>query len=173
MLRRTDSTLLLSLVLSCGAQPSRPVDAGAADRALPTDPRAAVCADADADSIAFTRVQQIFDFNCLSCHGYGAPLNLVAGQSWKDLVGQPAPSPDSCGGTLVAPGDPASSYLYEKLASSAPCYGAQMPLGEFFANPLPSCVVAIVGQWIQEGAPSSNEDGGTGPRADAATDGPP
>lgn len=173
MLRRTDSTLLLSLVLSCGAQPSRPVDAGAADRALPTDPRASVCADADADSIAFTRVQQIFDFNCLSCHGYGAPLNLVAGQSWKDLVGQPAPSPDSCGGTLVALGDPASSYLYEKLASSAPCYGARMPLGEFFANPLPSCVVAIVGQWIQEGAPSSNEDGGTGPRADAATDGPP
>lgn len=173
MSRRTDSALLLWLVSSCSAQPAPPVDAGAADRAPPTDPRAAVCADAGADSSTFARVQQIFDFNCLSCHGYGAPLNLVAGQSWKDLVGQPAPSPDSCGGTLVAPGDPAGSYLYEKLVSSAPCYGAQMPLAEFFADPLPSCVVAIVGQWIQEGAPSSNEDGGTGSRADAATDGSP
>jgi hypothetical protein len=163
MLRRAGSALLLSLVSSCSAQPSHPVDAGAADRALPTDPRAAVCADAGADSITFARVQQIFDFNCLGCHGYGAPLNLVASQSWKDLVGQPAPSPDFCGGTLVAPGDPAGSYLYEKLASSAPCYGAQMPLGEFFADPLPSCVVAIVGQWIQEGAPSLNVDGGAGP----------
>jgi hypothetical protein len=173
MLSRTVSGLLLSLVSSCSAQPSRLVDAGAADRALPTDPRAAVCADAGADSITFDRVQQIFDDNCLDCHGYGAPLNLAAGQSWKDLVGQLAPSPDSCGGTLVAPGNPAGSYLYEKLVSPAPCYGAQMPLGEFFANPLPSCVVAMVGQWIQEGAPFSNEDGGTGPRADAAADGPP
>jgi hypothetical protein len=171
---RTCSILLLLFLSNCGSHPSRVVDAGA-DRASPTDPRAAVCAktDAGAATITFAQIQQVFDDNCITCHGYGAPLNLTAGQSWKDLVGQSAPSPDSCGGTLVAPGDPAGSYLYEKLVSSGPCYGAQMPLGEFFSDPLPSCVVAMVGQWIQKGAPSSNEDGATGPRTDAAADGSP
>jgi hypothetical protein len=165
MLRRTSSAFLLSLAWSCGSPPSRAVDAGADRAPPPEDPRAAVCAgtDAGAETIRFSQIQQIFDDNCVTCHGYGAPLNLVAGQSWKDLVGQPAPSPDSCGGILVAPGDPSSSYLYEKLATSAPCYGSQMPLGEFFADPLPSCVVTMIGQWIQEGAPSLQADGGSGP----------
>jgi hypothetical protein len=171
MLRRTCSVLLLSLAWGCSSQQSsHPVDAGA-ELPPPTDPRAAICADAGADAITFARVQRIFDDNCITCHTYGAPLNLLAGQSWRNLVGQAAPSPDSCGGILVAPGDLAGSYLYQKLVSSTPCYGAQMPLGDFFADPLPSCVVAMVGQWIQEGAPASNGDGGA--QADAAADGAP
>src|SRR5579863_5186358 len=99
MLCRTCSVLLLLFLPNCGSQPSREVDGGA-DRAAPTDPRAAVCArtDAGADTITFAQIQQVFDDNCITCHGYGAPLNLLAGQAWKDLVGQPAPSPDSCGG---------------------------------------------------------------------------
>jgi MYXO-CTERM domain-containing protein len=168
-LRRTCAVLLLSLASSCSSQPSRAVDAGA-DRALATDLPAAICADAGDETITFARIQQIFDDNCVTCHGYGPPLNLAAGQSWNGLVGQSAPSPDSCGGTLVVPGDPADSYLYEKLVSSTPCYGAQMPLGDFFAEPLPSCVVAMVGQWIRQGAPSSDDDAGTGTQADAAAD---
>lgn len=122
--------------------------------------------------MTFSRIQRIFDDDCVICHGSEAALDLADGLSWQDLVGQAAPSPDSCGGTLVVPGDPGASYLYQKLASSTPCYGAQMPLGEFFADPLPSCVVALVGQWILEGAPAANADGGTADRADADTDGP-
>lgn len=75
--------------------------------------------------------------------------------------GEPAcPRPDACGGILVAPGDPTGSYLYQKLSSATPSYGAQMPLGEFFSNPLPACVIAMVNRWIAEGAPGPAADGG-------------
>jgi hypothetical protein len=173
MARRSAIVFLLPIVLGCNAQPAPAGDAGA-DRPNPIDPRAAVCSSADggADAVDFAQIQQIFSDNCIFCHAGGSPLNLTVGMSWDYLVGQPAPPPDSCGGTLVVPGDPIDSYLYVKLASPTPCYGAQMPLGEFFPDPLPSCVVAMVGRWIQEGAPSSTPDGGADSAADAAVDAP-
>jgi hypothetical protein len=88
-------------------------------------------------------------------------VNLEPGVSWSNLVQKPSPAPDACGGILVVPGIPGSSYLFQKLSSATPCYGAQMPLGEFASEPLPDCVVAIVGAWIAEGAPGDPSDAGT------------
>jgi hypothetical protein len=136
-------------------------DTGAdADAVIPPDPRAGVCADAGA-SPPFELVQRIFDENCVSCHAPGADLVLGVGVSWGNLVQQPAPPSESCGGVLVVPGDPASSYLYQKLTSATPCYGTQMPAGEFGPQPLPACVTAIVRDWIAEGAPAPTGDAGT------------
>ena len=173
MARRSAIVFLSSAVLGCSARPS-PVGDGGADRPKPIDAGAAVCSSADggSDRVAFAQIQRIFTDNCIFCHAAGSPLNLTAGLSWSDLVGQAAPPPDSCGGTLVVPGDPTDSYLYVKLASPTPCYGSQMPLGEFFSEPLPGCVVAMVGRWIAEGAPSDGADAGAALPADAAVDAP-
>jgi hypothetical protein len=173
MARRSPIVFLLSIVLGCNARPPPVGDAGT-DRPPSVDPRAAICANADGgpDAVDFAQIQQIFSDNCIFCHAAGSAFNLTVGLSWDSVVGQPALPPESCGGTLVVPGDPLDSYLYVKLASPTPCYGAQMPLGEFFSDPLPSCVVAMVGRWIEGGAPSSTPDGGVDSGADVAVDAP-
>ena len=65
---------------------------------------------------------------------------------------------ESCGGTLVVPGDPDASYLYQKLSSDHPCSGIRMPRGEFGSEPLADCVTALVRAWIVAGAPGSGSD---------------
>jgi hypothetical protein len=139
-------------------------DAGAPDRHY-VDPRADVCADPSAAAPAYPLVQRIFTENCTACHTVGEPrVNLTSSVSWGDLVQQPAPAPEMCGGILVVPGQPSASYLFQKLSAASPCYGEQMPLSDFGSQPLPDCVVAIVRAWIAEGAPGPGADGG------AATD---
>jgi mono/diheme cytochrome c family protein len=121
------------------------------------DPRAAICATADAAGLGaappFDLIQQIFDDNCVSCHSPGADVDLSPGVAWTNLVGRPAPSPEACGGTLVVPGDAEASYLYQKLSLAQPCSGARMPRTEFASDPLPDCVTALVRNWIATGAP--------------------
>jgi hypothetical protein len=155
--RAVSTTALALLVAGCHGSSAAPIDAGvdaAVDRSV-SDPRAAICAQVDAGApVSFQIVQTIFDQNCITCHTRGDDLNLQAGASWADLVNQAAPATESCGGVLVVPGDPASSYLYVKLTSATPCYGSQMPRTSLFPNPLPDCVTALVGSWIAEGAPS-------------------
>jgi hypothetical protein len=118
---------------------------------MPPDPRAAICADAGT-SPPFSLVQQIFNNECVTCHLVATDLVLAQGQSYANLVGQPAPVAESCGGTLVVAGDPASSYLYQKVSNPHPCSGTQMPAGEFGPVPLPACVIAIIHDWIANGA---------------------
>jgi len=144
--------LILPLVAAaCGASGARATpDAGPIDR---VDPRAALCAGVDAANPPFAAIQAIFDANCIECHTTGADLDLSAGHPPADLVGQPAPAKESCGGMLVVPGDPGASYLYQKLSSATPCAGQQMPIAqEIFSNPLPDCLVALVRAWIAAGA---------------------
>jgi hypothetical protein len=130
-------------------------DVGPVDR---VDPRMVLCDRyraqiGAAPSPPFEVVQQIFDDNCTACHGTGAALDLSRGLSYAHTVGHAVPPAESCGGTLVVPGDPASSYVYQKLTLSHPCAGAQMPLDELFiSQPLPDCVTSIVRDWIQAGA---------------------
>ena len=108
----------------------------------------------------YATVQHIFDDQCVSCHGPGADLVLDNKTSWTNLVNHPAPPSESCGGTLVVPGDPAASYLFEKLSTSSPCSGLQMPRGDLGSEPLPACVVKLISTWIGEGAPGPAGDGG-------------
>ena len=141
--------------------PARP-DAAVFDSAPPVDPLCAASEDGAVTTPSFALIQAIFDRNCVSCHSAGADLVLAAGVSWSNLVGRPAPPLESCGGTLVVPGDPDTSYLYQKLSNDRPCSGMRMPRGEFGSEPLQDCVTALVRAWIAAGAP--------GPGADAAVD---
>ena len=105
------------------------------------------------------RVQRLFDFACIGCHCCSDPLTLTDGNSWSNLVGRAAPRSDaqtdeSCGGTLVVPGDPQSSYLYQKIAAAHPCAGQPMPRSEFDFVPLPVCAQDLVRRWILAGAPN-------------------
>ncbi len=154
-----------ALLAACGSgtRASAP-DAGhdttsAVDR---VDPRLALCSRYQAQigaapSPPFDVVQQIFDDNCTGCHSPGAALDLSRDTSYAHIVDHAVPAVESCGGTLVVPGDPASSYLYQKLTVSHPCAGAQMPLDELFTSqPLPDCMTAIVRAWIEAGAQPSS-----------------
>ena len=69
-------------------------------------------------AVPFEAVQAIFTESCTSCHAGqdgrsdgGAELSLDLTTAWASLVGQPAPASEACGGTLVEPGNPDSSYL--------------------------------------------------------------
>jgi len=131
----------------------------AADRPVAPDPRAAICSTVEAGTnVAYDAIQSIFDKNCVTCHGGAGDLVLQDGVSWGDIVNRTAM--ETCGGTLVVPGNPGESYLYQKLTNASPCSGSQMPRGEFFVNPLPACVIDIIEAWISDGAPGPGPDGG-------------
>ena len=126
------------------------------------DPRAAVCAGREAGTslVGYDVIQTVFNQNCVTCHSTGNDLDLQAGVSWANLVNEPAPAAEACGGTLVVPGNPSASYLCQKLTEPAPCTGSQMPRTDHFPDPLPACVTALVSAWITEGAPGPATDGG-------------
>lgn len=127
----------------------------AADLATPPICSDPVAPDAGVPS-TFANVQRIFDNQCTVCHCCNGEVNLNAGQSYAALVNQLSPdSVDACGGTLVAPGNPAGSYLYVKVSSDAPCAGQRMPRGEFGSVPLPDCQIDLIRRWIAAGAPNN------------------
>jgi hypothetical protein len=147
-------------LVGCGGGAAAPRDA-AVDVPVAVDPRAAICAEVDAGApVGFDVVQAVFTHNCVICHAPGNDLDLVAGVAWQDLVNHPAPAAEACGGTLVVPGNPDASYLYQKLTNPSPCSGSQMPRTDLLPDPLPDCVIALIRTWIEEGAPSSPSDGG-------------
>jgi hypothetical protein len=150
-----------SVLVGCGGGHGAPprdaqVDVDV-DVGQPQDPRAAICASAEAagETAAppFDVVQAIFDESCTSCHSHGADLDLSPGLAWSNLVGVAAPVTESCGGTLVTAGDPTASYLVQKISSDHPCSGMRMPRTEFAPEPLPDCAIALVRNWIASGAP--------------------
>jgi Bacterial Ig-like domain len=100
----------------------------------------------------FESIQQnVFTPICSPCHsGANAPhgLMLDAAHSYNDLVGVPSvevPTFDR-----VKAGDPDNSYIILKLENSPLISGAQMPLME---TPLTPAVIAVIRQWITNGAP--------------------
>jgi hypothetical protein len=103
---------------------------------------------ADFDSIQ----QNIFTPICSVCHvGGGAPegLRLDAADSYNLLVGVPSTEVPSL--NRVTPGDPANSYIIQKLEGHA-AVGGQMPLGGPY---LPQSTINFIAQWISNGAPPS------------------
>jgi hypothetical protein len=149
---------IVFFVASCGSGGARATDAREAGR---VDPRGALCATVEAGATpSFEVIQALFTQDCSSCHATGDDLNLSAGIAWGNLVNHPAPPTESCGGILVVPGDPSSSYLYQKLSNDKPCQGTRMPRSELGVNPLPSCAIDLVRSWIAAGAAASASDGG-------------
>ncbi len=101
-------------------------------------------------SAEFDSIQaHIFTPICSVCHAGGnAPegLRLDAANSYNLLVGVASTQQPS---TLrVRPGNPDSSYIIQKLEGTA-AFGERMPFGGPY---LPASTIAVVRQWITEGA---------------------
>jgi hypothetical protein len=107
-------------------------------------------------SVSFaTDVQSIFTASCSSagCHKGVMPqagLDLSAGKSFADLVDVGA-SQCNDGRKRVLPGDPAQSYLMDKMMGVDLCSGTAMPkLGS-----LPTPQLTTIANWICAGAPNN------------------
>jgi hypothetical protein len=122
----------------------------------------------------------VFTPICAPCHaGAAAPvgLRLEEGASYAMLVN--APSGEAPTVLRVAPGNPDASYLVQKIEGVAEV-GARMPLN---GPPLSAEVIAVIRQWIAEGAAASSASGIAAaktvvvsallPTADAALTSPP
>jgi hypothetical protein len=106
-------------------------------------------------SADFGSIQEnIFTPICSVCHaGGGAPegLRLDAADSYNLLVGVPSTEVPSL--MRVKPGDPANSYIIQKLQGHA-AVGAQMPDGCPTTQPcLSATTIGFIQQWITNGAP--------------------
>lgn len=100
----------------------------------------------------FSSIQQkVINRHCAlpECHtglAVESQLNLEEGQAYQNLVNRPGVG---IGEYLrVKPYHPEESYLIFKLEGSK-IVGERMPMGK---EPLPDSVIAIIRQWIKEGA---------------------
>jgi len=144
---------------SGGATGSGGHDAGS--DATTSDTAADIGHDAEG-SASFTAVLAIFAERCVRCHDPAHPFVLEAptfvdtpltpALAYDALVGKPAH--ETCGGTLVKPGDPAQSYLFHKVNDPTPCDGKRMPHPGMLAvtNPLPAAQLDTIAAWIRGGA---------------------
>lgn len=98
----------------------------------------------------FASIQElVFTPICTACHiGATAPhgLRLDAQNSYGLLVGIPSAQVPSL--LRIAPGDPDSSYLIQKLEGTA-AVGVRMPAN---GSPLPQSTIDVIRQWILDGA---------------------
>lgn len=91
----------------------------------------------------------VFTPICSVCHAGGAApqgLRLDAANSYAMLVGVPSTEASSI--LRIRPGDPNNSYLIQKIEGRA-SVGERMPLG---GPPLPASTIAIIRQWVTDGA---------------------
>lgn len=113
--------------------------------------------DSGALEPTFQSIQaNVFTPVCTGCHaGAGAPLGLRLdeGSSYALLVNAASVEVPSL--QRVQPGNPSQSYLIQKLEGTA-AVGSRMPLN---APPLPAATIAVIRQWITNGAPSSSAAG--------------
>jgi hypothetical protein len=99
------------------------------------------CEGVDAGGVSFqSDVVPIFALRCSGelCH---------VSPSYESTVGKP--SSECCDRSIVAPFDPAHSYLVDKIEGARICYGGPMPLAK---DPLSNEDVATIVRWICAGA---------------------
>lgn len=95
-------------------------------------------------------VQPIFDSNCTSCHsGSNAPreLRLEPELAWVNLVD--VDSDEQPAVKRVLAGDPANSYLFQKITNAPGISLNPMPLGSF---PMTQPEIDTIEAWIEQGA---------------------
>ena len=135
-----------------GASDSSASDASDASASGEGGGNCLVCgSDAAPDAPLYLRVRGVLDQVCGNtdgCHGGGAGnLGIRPGAEFLDLIG--VTSSENPPMKRVAPGDPAHSYAYLKLACDGGIVGACMPLG------MPSAATAkLFHDWIEAGAPT-------------------
>ncbi len=110
---------------------------------------------------SFKSVQRVFETSCAlpSCHStFARQGGLVLESedvSYKSLVNHPAEHPQATAGLLrVKPGDPANSFLIQKLRGTGP--GDRMP--QAAGDPLPDPIITMISDWIARGAKTSAEE---------------
>jgi hypothetical protein len=111
--------------------------------------------DGDAALSHAADIQPIWEDNCTTgCHmpgGLAAALDL-SGDAFGDLVG--TPTTQAAGAVFVEAGSAESSYVIAKLRGTQIEFGgtgASMP-GGAGATALPEATIALIEQWIDEGA---------------------
>ncbi len=140
-MRKTFLVLLALLLASCGKLKELPTEPGVGG-GEPIDPTA-----------TFTRVQnEIFSPTCgaIGCHdslGQQSSLVLTAGHGFQ-VVGKPSVEMPQL--VLVAPLDPANSYLYRKIVGAG-ITGDRMPQGGPY---LTDVQIKLIRDWIRRGAPN-------------------
>jgi hypothetical protein len=97
-------------------------------------------------------VQPIFTARCatVGCHvGSRAEqgMDLSAGKAYAATVNVTAQSARTK--KRVVPGDPANSFLYEKISQARPSVGSRMPAQ---GGALPQADIDTIRQWIEQGA---------------------
>jgi len=101
----------------------------------------------------------VFTPICSVCHAGGAApqgLRLDAVNSYAMIVGVPSVEEPSV--LRIKPGDPDNSYLIQKIEGHA-AVGAQMPFG---GPPLPAATIAVMRQWVTDGAVAAATAAGQG-----------
>lgn len=122
------------------------------------------CTPPDMPTISFaSNIQPIFDVSCAlaSCHTGAVPaenLDLTSGTARRALVG--VPSTQMPGQDRVVSGDPAASYLVQKIEGTSGIAGQLMPLGcpgspQAGAVCLTGDQIDAIKTWISECAPAN------------------
>jgi len=107
------------------------------------------------EPVSFSRqVEPILTSVCATCHQQGGaadlegiPLRLTADAAYDMLVGRASVQQSDL--LLVAPGDAEQSYVFQKISRDNPPVGLRMPQ---FAPPLPETQIALIRDWIDQGA---------------------
>lgn len=100
--------------------------------------------------------QQILTPACVPCHTDegrtpSGGLNMKSGTAYSQLVS--VASTGKAGAIRVIPGNPSGSYMIQKLEGAADIVGLRMPRN---GPPyLTDAQVALIRQWIQNGAPNN------------------
>jgi hypothetical protein len=104
------------------------------------------------DGVSFVdEVEPLLVDSCagMGCHSFPAPsagLDLRVGNAYAELVNVPS---SQCNNRMrVAPGQPANSYLIDKLQGVNLCFGGKMPKG----GTLTDAEIAMISEWICRGA---------------------
>lgn len=110
------------------------------------------------DFVPYGEIQAIFSSRCANCHvdSAGNPqadLDLDPEVSWFYLVGES--SSLYPGVTRVVAGDPANSFLFQKVNCDMPDHGLRMPRER---TPIPVADQAKIHDWILAGAPGLEDD---------------
>jgi hypothetical protein len=98
-----------------------------------------------------TQVYPAFqEAGCLGCHGSsgGFTIGDDAATAYDNIVNG---TPGNCGLTYVVPGDPSSSFLYEKITQTPSC-GNRMPNGNPGYFDVNADELEIISVWITKGA---------------------
>jgi len=131
-----------------------------ADNGVGTSPAVTVTVtNAAPAATTLTQIQAtVFTPICSGCHNGSQPpsgslpgsQNLTIGNSFANLVNMA--SKEQPGLLRVKPGDPANSYLIQKLEGAASISGSRMPFGGPF---LDQATIDQIKSWIASGAPNN------------------